>query len=126
MPSELHESLVDEIRFAFSRFMSEHGYSLTDNVGFCVEASFANLLTGAIGIRLMADGYIFANDGYGMIPVEVGTMKAGKWSGFTAGDDKPLRVFRVDFDRTSWMINPRGTRFEDHLIDYYRKRLSFE
>jgi hypothetical protein len=27
------------------------------------------------------------NDGYGVIPVEVGNMEAGKWSGITIGDD---------------------------------------
>lgn len=124
MPGQLHETLVDEIRFAFSVFMREHGYRMLDNVGFCAEASFANLLTGLVGIGHMADGYIFANDGYGVIPVEVGTIKAGKWSGITVADEKPVRVFRCDFDRTVWMINQRETVFEKQLVEYYTKRLS--
>ncbi len=116
MISQLHETLVDEIRFSFGRFMHQHGYGLRDNVGFAVEAIMANILTGLVGIGLMADGYIFSNDGYGVIPVEVGNMKPGKWSGITVADEKPVRVFRVDFDRTLWMLNPRHTEFEDQLL----------
>lgn len=123
MISQLHETLVDEIRFSFSRFMHQHGYGLRDNVGFAAEAIMANILTGLVGIGLMADGYIFSNDGYGVIPVEVGNMKPGKWSGITAADEKPVRVFRVDFDRTLWMLNPRHTEFEDQLLQFYSARL---
>jgi hypothetical protein len=124
MTSELHETLVDEIRFSFSRFMHQHGYQMSDNVGFLAEASFANILTGLVGIGVIADGYIFPNDGYGVIPVEVGNMKAGKWSGITTADEKPVRVFRVDFDRSLWILNPRNTQFEGQLMQFYNARLS--
>lgn len=68
MTSELHETLVDEIRFSFSRFMRQHGYQFRGNVGFVGEAIVANIFTGLVGIGLTADGYIFPNDGYGVIP----------------------------------------------------------
>jgi hypothetical protein len=84
--------------------MQLHGYELRHNVGFAAEAIAANVLTGLVGIGLIADGYIFPNDGYGVIPVEVGNMKAGKWSGITTTDEKPVRVFPVDFDRTLWCL----------------------
>jgi hypothetical protein len=93
-------------------------------VAFVAEAIIANFLTGLVGIGLIADGYIFPNDGYGVIPVEVGNMKAGKWSGITTTDQKHLRVFRVDFDRTLWMLNPRNTKFEEQLFQFYNTILS--
>lgn len=123
MVSESHETIVNEIRFSFSRFMREHGYSFPGKVGFFAEAIVANLFTGLVGIGLVADGYIFPNDRYGVIPVEVGTMKSGKWSGITATDGKPVRVFRVDFDRTLWMLNRRNTEFEEELLKFYAARL---
>jgi hypothetical protein len=123
MISELHETLVDDIRFSFSDFMYLNGYDFPD-VGFVAEACIANVLTGLVGIGLVAIGYIFSNDGYGVIPVEVGNMTAGKWSGITTSDEKPVRVFRVDFDRTLWMLNPRNTEFEGQLIQFYNARLS--
>lgn len=123
MISELHETLVDEVRFSFGEFMYEYGYDLWSNVGFAAEAIVANVLTGLVGIGLIADGYMFTNDGYGVIPVEVGNMEAGKWSGITVSDDKPVRVLRVDFDRTLWMLNPRNTKFEGQLMKFYAARL---
>jgi hypothetical protein len=81
------------------------------------------LCHGLVGVGLVADGYIFPNDRNGVIPVEVGTMKPGKWSGVTATDDKPVRVFRVDFDRTVWMLNRRNTEFEEELLQFYTARL---
>jgi hypothetical protein len=123
MISQLHETLVDEIRFSFGRFMHQYGYELKDNVGFAAEAIMANILSGLVGTGLIADEYIFPNDGYGVIPVEVGNMKAGKWSGVTTTDRKPVRVFRVDFDGTLWMLNPRNTKFEGQLMKFYTARL---
>lgn len=122
MISELHETIVDDIRFSFSDFMHQYGYGLED-VWFIAEACVANVLTGLVGIGLMADGYILPNDGYGVIPIEVGRMESGKWSGITTSDDKPVRVFRVDFDRTLWLLNPRNTEFEKQLTQFYTARL---
>jgi hypothetical protein len=104
--------------------MHQHGYGLRDSVGYAAEAIIANISIGLVGIGLIADGYIFPNDGYGVIPVEVGNMKSGKWSGITATDEKPVRVFRVDFDRTLWILNPRNAKFEVELMRFYHARFS--
>lgn len=53
--------------------MHQHGYDLQHKVGYVAEAIIANVLTGLVGIGLIADGYIFPNDGYGVIPVEIKT-----------------------------------------------------
>jgi hypothetical protein len=123
MISESHETILHEIRFSFSRFMRDCGYRFPGKVGFFAEAIGANLFTGLVGIGLVADGYIFPNDRNGVIPVEVGTMKPGKWSGVTATGGKAVRVFRVDFDRTVWMLNRRNTEFEEELLQFYAARL---
>jgi hypothetical protein len=124
VPSELHETIIDDIRFSFSLFMRTFGYELHDNVGFLAEASAANILTGLTGIGLVADGYIFSNDGYGVIPVEVGSMRSGKWSAVMTTDDKPIRVLRVDFDLTIWVLRPRNTSFEKQLLQFYGEQLN--
>lgn len=39
MISELHEILVDEIRFSFGRFMQQYAYELRQDVAFAAESN---------------------------------------------------------------------------------------
>lgn len=93
-------------------------------LAFVAEAFVANFLTGLVGIGLLADGYIFPNDGYGVIPVEVGNMKAGKWSGITTTDKKPVRVFRVTLIERSGCLTRATRGLFRQLIQFYNARLS--
>jgi hypothetical protein len=52
-------------------------------------------------------------------------MADGKWSNVKAeGDGEPLRVLRVGFDRSVWLLNGRGLESERALIQRVKQRLA--
>ena len=118
--SELHEEILDDVRFCTGE-LSE----MTDGQVECiVEASLANIIMGTVGNHLTADAYFFIGDNGGPIAVEIGSMKDGKWSTHFGPDGFPVRVLRVGFDRSCWLLNPRNTEIEDFLFNFVRFRLT--
>jgi hypothetical protein len=124
MPSKLHEEIVDDIRFGFSHFLRLNPkYRQNEILAIAENLFFEAIYPSASGIGLRADMYIDLRDGCGPIAVEVGRMKDGKWSHITTQDGKPMRVLRVGFDRSIWMLNPRNTEIETDVMGFYRKEL---
>lgn len=124
MPSELHEEIVDDIRFGFSHFLRINPkYRQNEILVIAENMLFEVVYPSAKGMGLRADMYIDLRDGCGPIAVEVGRMKDGKWSHTTTQDGKPIRVLRVGFDRSIWMLNPRNTEIEIDVMEFYRKEL---
>lgn len=120
--SALHEEILDDIRF-IGDIYDELGYTVNDFWSL-TEACLANLFGECVGLRLNADAYLFPNDGGGPIMVEIGKMQDGKWSGVIASDSRPVRVLRVGFDRTIWLLNSRKTAMEEELLAYFERKLS--
>ena len=121
---ELHEYLLDEIRFGFGDFLCEQPEYADVERGVIVESSLFNEIFDTVGCRRVADAYLLLSDGAGPVAVEIGNMKDGKWQLFVCSEDKkPVRVLRVGFDGSVWLLNPRNTSIEASLLNWYRARL---
>jgi len=121
---ELHEELVDVVRFGIGKFAYKYGYDIED-IGCVVEHSVAKCFARClIGCNLRADSYVMIQDGYGVIPVEVGHMPAGKWDWLISDvDNTPVRVLRVDFDRHAYLLHPRHTQIEDDMMAFFDEEM---
>ena len=118
--SELHEEILDDVRFCTGEL-----FEMTDGQIRCfVEAALANIVMGTVGIGLVADAYFFVEDNGGPIAVEIGRMKDGKWETCFGPDGLPIRILRIGFDRSCWLLNPRNTEIEDLLFNFVRFRLT--
>lgn len=129
MPSNLHEELVDDIRFGFNRFLRINPKYRQDefwkNPGIMGDrVIFETVYPSAKGINLFGDVYLDLRDGCGPIVVDVGRMEDGKWNHIAVEDGKPIRVLRVGFDKSIWMLNSRDTEIEMDLMAFYRKEFS--
>ena len=118
--SELHEEILDDVRFCTGEL-----FEMTDGQIRCfVEAALANIVMGTVGIGLVADAYFFVEDNGGPIAVEIGRMKDGKWETCFGPDGLPIRILRIGFDRSCWLLNPRNTEIEDLLFNFVCFRLT--
>jgi hypothetical protein len=125
MPGKLYEHLVDEIRFGFNTFWLAKGSRYRRHKLACAaEHQTLNLLLKGQLPLIIADYYLYLNDGHHWIPVEVGKMRDGKWSLITDNSTGlPLRVLRAGFDGSVWMLNMRRTQIETDLITFYQRLL---
>jgi hypothetical protein len=87
------------------------------------EAMTFNILFNCVHIGLRADAYFMLEDGAGPIMIEVGHMKDGKWAHIRAEDGLPVRILRVGFDRSCWLLNPRRTEIEDICFSFVTSKL---
>lgn len=126
--SPAHEDMVDDWRFCWSEFTILHPEYGFPNAGIYMEhlifSCFHPELKRSKSPGAEADGYISTPDGYGAIAVEVGGMKDGKWSHVTFTDGLPMRVLRIGFDGTVWMLHERKTKFETEYMRFLSKKLS--
>lgn len=125
--SPAHEDMVDDWRFCWSEFTILHPEYGFPAAGIYAEhlifSCFHPELKRSKDGNVEADGYISTPDGCGPIAVEVGNMKDGKWSHVTFTDGLPLRVLRIGFDGSVWMLNERNTKFEIAYLGFLRKKL---
>lgn len=120
--SQTHIDIVDDWRFGTAEFrdvFKEYAFSAVSI--FVEHCMFAACYPEFKNSPTVADGYMIPHtDGFGMIAVEVGTMKDGKWSYVVDCDDMPIRVLRIGFDRSVWLLNERNTDFERKYLKYLR------
>jgi hypothetical protein len=70
-------------------------------------------------IALAADGYMLPDDKGGPIMVEIGETENGKWSSLIyAEDQRPVRVLRINLDRSVQLLNARQTEFETSMLKF--------
>lgn len=130
--SDQHEQIVDDIMTVINLGVMPFYPDFPERgcVGMTPESSIAKTIFSFSlqedrGKRsLAADLYIYGGDDHGVIVTEVGLMKPDKWSGIIiANDELPIRVLRVTFERAVGMINMRGTKFEEDLLNALNKWL---
>lgn len=124
--SQTHIDIVDDWRFGTAQFRDIFPeYGLFEVSIFVEHCMFAAAYSTFKSSPVCADGYLIPHpDGFGMIAVEVGSMKDGKWSHIIAPDDKPIRVLRIGFDRSVWLLNERYTDFEKKYLMYLRDQFA--
>lgn len=121
MLSELHEQLVNDLGTVLSLALLSVYPDVWEVGGFWFtpDAAIANpfLETPKTGGRtISADMYIFPGDLSGVILVEIGDTKVGKWN-FLKHDGMPVRVLRITKDRAFGLLNRRNTGFETDLLN---------
>ncbi|MBP8292371.1 MAG: hypothetical protein KAX65_06330 [Caldilineaceae bacterium] len=123
MPTELHEELIDDVRFC----VSELGILTNGRVAGYADAKIMNAVMGQ-WTTLLADAYLALDDcgecGEHLIAVEVGRMKDGKWSHIRYGCGSPMTVLRVGFDRSTWLLNPKNTPIETTVMEFISARVN--
>lgn len=119
MISEAHENLIDIVARCVVRDIAPHYGKIgtLERVGFTTEHSVATALMSSLRQQSRhADAYIWPGDDSALILLEVGNMKDGKWAHLADTDGAPVRVLRIGFDGTCWILHPRHTDFEAHLL----------
>ena len=117
--SQYHEDLVDIVSLAVSD-MNPCGW------GVFVEHIIAALVIPELkGYGKHADSYIFTQDSYGPIILEVGNMPESKWETTTCKPNKnKVRVLRVGFDKSFYLRNSVSTDQENEFLGHVAGRLS--
>ena len=122
MPSEEHEQIIDEIRQCVV-----NEYSPNWEPTYCTIGQIASWLLGYGGESTRPpspDLVILPPDDAGPIAVEVGNMPDGKWGEVVHEDGKSIRVLRIGFDRSIWMLRQRYTKAEIALLQLLEERLN--
>lgn len=114
---EMHEEIIDDVRDIFCRYRRKYRYQ-TPNYMMFIDPMLPNMLTGLGNSGLIADSYIFINDKPQTMLLEVGNMRDGKWRYVSAPDGLPVRVLRIEFDRSAWIVNPRETKAEQKFFNF--------
>jgi len=115
---ELHEQILDDLMMVL-----QDQALCNQGVGCFREASIFNIVHRTQGCGLVADAYFMLPDDAYVVMVEVGDMRDGKWGKWTAPDYGPVRVLRVGKDRSSWLLNPRGSDVETRFMETVRRVL---
>lgn len=122
--SRHHEDLINLVCGVVSRMEPERTFPFRWTI--CIEHSIVTPVIPALKhCRIRADAYILADDGYGVICLEVGQMKESKWEGFTSGDTgTKVRVLRVGKDYSCYLRNSQGTKSEVEFMRLLTLELS--
>jgi len=125
--SQQHEDLIDITCKAVNDMHVKHS---DKNIGQGWGVFIEHIIAAVVIPELKhypahADAYIFTDDGYGVIMLEVGNMPESKWSGFVNKESKTeIRILRVGKDKSFYLRNPQNTEAENEFLGFLAKRLA--
>lgn len=126
MPSDLHESLIDEMNVIWAgQLVKKFGSPMSPGgVFFAIDHLIGALALQGISLgNKFPDFYINLSDGKGPVLGEVGNMPSGKWGSVLWDDGLPVRVLRIEFDFSVGILNPRYSRREVAMIKTVQREL---
>ncbi len=124
--SQQHEDIVDIVCAAVGDMVKKHSKKIEQGWGVFIEHIIAAVIIPELrNYPKHADAYIFTDDGYGVIVLEVGAMPENKWESVTSKETgAKIRILRVGKDKSFYLRNAQNTRAEAEFLGFLNQRLA--